>query len=144
MVSLYISHECALYQHVLLSVYRIIFYSMRLIPFRSPCFVYVAPKQRTRRLVLAPCESGATLSVKVVNGARFEYFNIKYQFHGLKLSWIKIAITSMMSLLANLHVASESEMCVNVHLIIVKVLPSEFFISVSRLRLVDNLGRGHA
>ena len=67
MVSLYISHKCALYQHVLLSVCRIIFYSMHLIPFRAPCFIYMAPEQRTRRLVLAPCESGATLSVKVVN-----------------------------------------------------------------------------
>ena len=66
MVSLYISHKCALYQPVLLPVCRTIFYSMHWIPFRSPCFVYMAPKQRTRRLVLAPCESGATLSVKVV------------------------------------------------------------------------------
>ena len=46
MVYLYISHKYALYQHVLLSVCRIIVYSMHWIPFRSPCFVYMAPKQR--------------------------------------------------------------------------------------------------
>ena len=40
MVSLYISHTSALYQHVLLSVCRIIFYSINLIIFRSPCGMF--------------------------------------------------------------------------------------------------------
>ena len=59
--------------------------------------------------------------------------------HGLKLSQIEITITSVPSLLTYQHIALESEMCVNVHVIRVKMQSSprgqsEFSVSVSCLQ----------
>ena len=66
----------------------------------------------------------------------YHYFVHTCQSYGLKLLRFEIAITSVTFLLANQHVASESEMCVSVNVISVKVQPwprsqSEFFISVA-------------
>ena len=66
MVSLYISHKCALYQQVLLSVCRIIFYSMRLdsISFSMFCLHGAKAKDKTPRFDTLQkwrhpqCESG--------------------------------------------------------------------------------------
>ena len=58
-----------------------------------------------------------------------------HQCHGLELSRIEITITLVTFLLANQHLASESEMCADVHMISVKVMlwpreHSEFFDSL--------------